>query len=86
MALDTIESCKKRLADKSKHESLDKLASSFPLVTSCLALEATSSVNYDLEGKEAGASLSNSVLNEAYSQACNPSSSSGEAPNIESPT
>ena len=78
MALDTIESCKKRLADKSKHESLDKLASSFPLVTSCLALEATSSVNYDVEGKEAGASLSNSVLNEAYSQACNPSSTSGE--------
>jgi symplekin len=75
MALDTIESAKKRLGetDESSSEttkSMDQLAASFPLVTSCLVLEATSVLNYGtMEGREAG-SLSNAVLNEAYAQDC----------------
>ena len=76
MALDTILSAKKRLSNKKLHDSMDQLASSFPLVTSCLALESTSTVSYVIEGKEGAGSLSNSVLNEAYSQACYPDSNS----------
>eukprot|EP00934_Nitzschia_sp_Nitz4_P000980 Nitzschia sp. Nitz4//scaffold20_size174350//44533//48770//NITZ4_002089-RA/size174350-processed-gene-0.12-mRNA-1//1//CDS//3329541770//980//frame0 len=66
MALDSIESAKKRIEVGSK-TPLDKLASSFPLVASCLALEATSSMNLGSDGK-AASRLSNSILNEAYVQ------------------
>jgi symplekin len=68
MALDAIQSTKKRLEETEKQEALDKLASSFPLVTSCLALDATSTVNYAIEGKANAPSLRSSVLNEAFAQ------------------
>lgn len=67
VALDAIGSSKKRLEVDNQNTPLDKLATSFPLVTSCLALEATSSVNFGLDSKTAP-SLSNAVLNEAYAQ------------------
>jgi symplekin len=77
MALDTIQSSKRRIVEKEKHELMDKLASIFPLVASCLALEATSSITHGVEeGTTKTSSLSDSVLNEAYIQSC--SSNSGE--------
>lgn len=68
MALDAIEKAKKRLGTEETNP-MDRLAKSYPLVASCLALEATSSVNYGVEGKEASL-LSRSFLNEAYVQDC----------------
>eukprot|EP00980_Cylindrotheca_fusiformis_P011641 scaffold2751_cov131-Cylindrotheca_fusiformis.AAC.8 len=70
MALDTIESAKAKFSDAKKQQCLDKLASSFPLATSCLALEATSTISYGLEDGPTRPSLGNSVLNEAYAQGC----------------
>ncbi len=71
VALDSIQSAKKRLgetADSAATQSMDQLASSFPLVTSCLALEGTCLMNFgSIYGQEA-ISLSNAILNEAYVQ------------------
>lgn len=73
VALDSILSAKKRLGETEDSwvtQSMDQLATRFPLVTSCLALEGTSLLNFGiLEGQEA-TSLSNAVLNEAYVQDC----------------
>lgn len=76
MALDTIQSAKKRLGETDESssstttKSMDELATSYPLVTSCLALEATSALNFgSMDGRE-GVSLSNALLNEAYAQDC----------------
>ena len=83
MALDTIQSAKKRLRDQGDESSsttisMDQLAADFPLVTSCLALEATSTLNTGVvEGRDAS-SLSNAVLNEAYIQDCRYDRDGGE--------
>lgn len=73
MALDTIQSAKKRLGEQGESAtySMDQLAASFPLVTSCLALEATSTLNFAAaaDGRDAS-SLSNAILTEAYAQDC----------------
>lgn len=73
MALDSIQSSKKRIEDEKKQLSMDKLASSFPLVTSCLALPATSTVSYGLGAPftDNRSSLTNAVMNEAYINSAN---------------
>ncbi|CAJ1954513.1 unnamed protein product [Cylindrotheca closterium] len=68
MANDTIQSSKKRLASKEKQESLDELASSFPLVASCLVMEAT--ITPESEAQEDRPSLGRSILDEAYANSC----------------
>jgi symplekin len=80
MALDTIQSSKTKLDDTKTKESLDKLVSSFPLVASCLVLEATSTISHGLEDGATKSSLGNSILNEAYAQACR-QSTAGEDEN-----
>ena len=74
MAAEAVDRAKKRFADEEKAKALDKLTSSFPLVSCCLALEATSSIPYATETSTEGSgsiirsSLSSCVLNEAYAQ------------------
>lgn len=71
VALDTIESSKKRLSGTEEEhaaENMETLVAKHPLVTSCLALEACSALNNDSTEKHGASSLSNAVLNEAYAQ------------------
>jgi symplekin len=72
MAMETIQSAKNRLSDTDAEQSLDTLATSFPLVASCLALEATSTIPHKEESATGttNVSLSKCLLNEAYAQAC----------------
>lgn len=71
MVLEAVKSAKKHLKDTEEShapESMAQLAEQHLLVTSCLALEATSGIHYGaINGKDA-ASLSNALLNEAYAQ------------------
>ena len=71
MALETINSSMSHLKDTDESyaaESMGTLAQNYPLVASCLALEATSAMHYgSTNGKDTG-SLSNALLNEAYAQ------------------
>ena len=78
MALDAIQSAKKRIVETDKQEALDKLAASFPLVTSCLAVDATSTLNFSAEETQNVPSLRSSVINEAFAQKSFPSSSEGK--------
>jgi symplekin len=68
MALDSIQSSKKRIHDENKQKSMDDLASTFPLVSSCLALPATSTISYGLGApiSDGRSSLTNAIVNEAY--------------------
>ncbi|KAL3938856.1 MAG: hypothetical protein SGBAC_006311 [Bacillariaceae sp.] len=68
MANDTIQSSKKRLTEKEKQKSLDEFASSFPLVATCLAMEATTVP--ESEAPEDRPSLGRSILDEAYANSC----------------
>jgi symplekin len=73
MALDTIDSSTRRLKDTNEShapENMARLAEKYPLVTSCLALQATSALNYGSMPVKDAASLSNALLNEAYAQDC----------------
>ena len=71
MALETIKSSKSHLKETDESyaaESMEKLAQKYPLVASCLALEATSVIHYGSTNGKDAASLSNALLNEAYAQ------------------
>jgi len=71
MALDSIQSCKTRIEENEKKDTLNKLAESFPIVTSCLSLSSTSALSYgrDIFPILANvSSLSNAIMNEAYVQ------------------
>jgi symplekin len=74
MALDSIESSKARIEDPKKRNAMEKLAKTFPLVTSCLSLSSTSAISYgkSCSFMDGASSLSNAIMNEAYAQdACN---------------
>jgi len=70
MVLDSIKSSKTRIKDENKLAAMDKLATSFPLVTSCLSLSSTPAISYGMGTSIANAtsSLSNAIINEAYAQ------------------
>ena len=84
MAAEAVNRAKKRLNDEDKANALDNLTSSFPLVSCCLALEATSSIAYgenhlETSGSRTSSSLSSCILNEAYAHSW--ISTDGEAQN-----
>ncbi|KAG7353532.1 symplekin tight junction domain containing protein [Nitzschia inconspicua] len=68
MALESIASSKNRIDDEKRKEKIDSLATSFPLVVSCLSLQSTSTVSYGPGSPftDGRSSLSNALLNEAY--------------------
>ena len=68
MAMDSIKSSKSRIDNTRKHNSMDNLSKSFPLVTSCLSLSCTSSIANGKSGHlvDGATSLSNALMNEAY--------------------
>eukprot|EP00536_Pseudo-nitzschia_multiseries_P008165 jgi/Psemu1/287625/fgenesh1_pg.203_\ len=70
MALDSIKSARTRFEDEKKLSEMDKLAQSFPLVTSCLSLSSTSAISHGINSavSDATSSLSNAIMNEAYAQ------------------
>jgi symplekin len=70
MALESIESAKKRAIEEVQEGHAAKLASSFPLAVSCLALPSTPNIPYGPRTPftDGRSSLSNAVLNEAYLQ------------------
>jgi symplekin len=76
MSAEAIKRAKSRISDDDKGRAWDRLSTSFPLVTSCLALEATSEISFGEEsakqnsGSDASLSLSSCVLNEAYLKSC----------------
>jgi len=70
-AFETIKSSKVHLNDTAEARApsgMEELAKRYPLVVSCLALEATTAINLGTANGKDGTSLSNAVLNEAYAQ------------------